>query len=157
MTRLAALLLMFTALAAAAPAYADPAVPQPDSACTTELDGAATMPPGRNLPLVCQDRRWQPATAPADPNDRWVSFGPAMALHGDGLRNPNLESGSWTATPLDPDSTCAATQQTVVSAGVLGNPVAAEGAPGQRLSLQVLPSLFDISMTGHCLWERVGD
>ncbi|OJZ65468.1 hypothetical protein [Mycolicibacterium diernhoferi] len=157
MTRLAALLLTVTALATAAPVYADPTVPQQDSSCTADLDGAATMPPGRNLPLVCRGGRWQQTTAPGDPSDRWVGFGPAMALHGDGLRNPNLESGSWTATPLDPDTTCAATQQTVVSAGVLGSPVAAEGAPGQRLSLQVLPSLFDISMTGHCLWERAGD
>ncbi len=154
MIRPAALLLTVTALVTAAPAYADPAVPQPDSTCAAELDGAATMPPGRNLPLTCRGQRWQPATEPTDPSDRWVSFGPAMALHGDGLRNPNLESGSWTAIPLDPDTTCAATQQTVVSAGVLGSPIIAEGAPGQRLSLQVLPSLFDISMTGHCLWVR---
>jgi len=154
MTRLAALLLTVTALATATPSHADPGVPQPDSVCSADLDGAATMPPGRSLPLICQGGRWQPATAPGDPGDRWVSFGPAMALHGDGLRNPNLQGGSWTATPLDPATTCAATQQTVLSAGVLGPPTTAEGAPGQQLSLQVLPSLFDISMTGHCLWQR---
>jgi hypothetical protein len=146
--------LFAAALLAAAPAHADPVIPQPDSTCPAELEGAATMPPGRSLPMICQNQRWQPATAPGDPSDRWVSFGSPMALHGGGLRNPNLEAGSWTATPLDPGTACAATQQTVVSAGVLGSPVTAEGAPGQRLSLQVLPSLFDISMTGHCLWVR---
>lgn len=152
MLRLAVPLL--AALVTAAPAYAEPAVPQQDTACAPDLAGTATLPFGRSLPLVCQDQRWQAATAPTDPSDRWVSFGPVMALHGGGLRNPNLLPGAWTATPLDPDARCAATQQTVISAGVLGKPVVAEGAPGQPLSLQVLPSLFDIAMTGHCLWER---
>lgn len=147
---------LFAALVTAAPAYAEPAVPQPDTTCPSELTGTATLPFGRSLPLICQDQRWQAATAPTDPSDRWVSFGPVMALHGGGLRNPNLSAGSWTATPLDPGTRCAATQQTVVSAGVLGGPVVAEGNPGQQLSLQVLPSLFDISMSGHCLWERTG-
>lgn len=147
---------LFAALVTAAPAYAEPAVPQPDTACPSDLTGTATLPFGRSLPLICQDQRWQAATAPTDPSDRWVSFGPVMALHGGGLRNPNLSAGSWTATPLDPGTRCAATQQTVISAGVLGGPVVAEGTPGQQLSLQVLPSLFDISMSGHCLWERTG-
>ncbi|ANE79150.1 hypothetical protein A7U43_07265 [Mycobacterium adipatum] len=148
--------LLCAALAAAAPVRADPAVPQPYSACPAELTGAATLPFGQALPLICQQQRWQAATAPTDPIDRWVSFGPVMALHGGGLRNPNLSPGPWTATPLDPDTRCAATQQVVVSAGVLGAPVTAEGVAGQALSLEVLPSLFDISMTGHCLWERDG-
>lgn len=154
MRTLAALLL--AAFLTAAPVHADPEVPQPDSACPVDLTGAATLPYGRSLPLICQQQRWQAATAPIDPVDRWVSFGPVMALHGGGLRNPNLLPGAWTATPLDPDTRCAATQQVVVSAGVLGPPVAAEGVAGQPLSLQVLPSLFDIEMTGHCLWERTG-
>ena len=152
MLRLAVPLL--AALVTAVPAHAEPAVPQPDTTCPSDLTGTATLPFGRSLPLICQQERWQAATAPTDPSDRWVSFGPAMALHGGGLRNPNVLPGNWTATPLDPDTRCAATQQTVVSAGVLGKPVVAEGAAGQPLSLKVLPSLFDISMTGHCLWER---
>jgi hypothetical protein len=154
MLRLAVPLL--AALVTAAPAYAEPAVPQPDTTCPSYLAGTATLPFGQSLPLVCQDQRWRAATAPTDPSDRWVSFGPVMALHGGGLRNPNLLPGPWTATPLDPDTRCAATQQTVISAGVLGTPVEDEGTPGQQLSLEVLPSLFDISMTGHCLWERKG-
>jgi hypothetical protein len=141
-------------LTTAAPAYAEPVVPQPGTVCAADLADATTMPPGRSLPLVCQGQRWQAATAPADPSERWVSFGPAMALHGQGLRNPNLVAGSWTATPLDPGTQCAATLQVVVSAGVLGTPLSTEGAPGQLLSLEVPPSLFDISMSGHCLWER---
>ncbi|MGK2866115.1 MAG: hypothetical protein ACSLFA_05640 [Mycobacterium sp.] len=156
MSRIPALLLAIAALTAAAPAHADPAVPQPDTGCAVDLAGAATLPFGQSLPLVCQGQRWQAMTAPGDPNDRWVSFGPAMALHGEGLRNPNLTAGTWTATPLDPGTRCAATQQAVISAGVVGAPMTTEGAPGQQLSFEVLPRLFDISMTGHCLWERAG-
>lgn len=148
--------LLLAGFLTATPASADPAAPQPDSGCPPDLSGAATMPFGRSLPLICRQQHWQATTAPIDPVDRWVSFGPAMALHGGGLRNPNLRPGAWTATPLDPDTRCAATQQVVVSAGVLGAPVTAEGVAGQPLSLEVLPSLFDIEMTGHCLWERTG-
>lgn len=154
MPRLAALLLAVTALVTAAPSHADPAVPQPDTTCAADISEATTMPPGQSLPLVCRGQRWQATTAPADPSDRWVSFGPAMALHGEGLRNPNLMSGTWTATPLDPDSRCAATQQTVISAGVVGSPSVSEAPPGQQLSFQVPPRLFDITMSGHCLWVR---
>lgn len=150
------LALCAVALATAAPAYAEPDVPQPDTACTADLTDAATLPFGQSLPLVCQGQRWRAATAPTDPIDRWVSFGPPIALHGGGLRNPNLVAGPWTATPLDSDTRCAATQKTVISAGVLSAPTVSEGAPGEQLSLVVLPSLFDISMTGHCLWERAG-
>jgi hypothetical protein len=154
LTRIA--VLFATALAAPAVAWADPAVPQPDSPCTPDLSGAATLPYGLSLPLVCQDTHWRAATEPGDPSDRWVSFGPPIALHGEGLRNPNLSSGAWTATPLDPQARCAATQHAVISAGVLGPPVTTKGEPGQPLSFQVLPSLFDITMTGHCLWTRTG-
>ena len=138
----------------AAPVHAEPVVPQPNTACTAELAGASTMPPGQSLPLVCQGQRWTATTAPVDPSDRWASFGPAMALHGEGLRNPNLSSGTWTATPLAPEAVCAATQQQVVSAGVLGPPVNAESVAGQPLTFEVLPQLFDITLTGHCLWSR---
>lgn len=148
--------LLTAALVSPAIAYADPAAPQPDSPCTADLTGATTMPPGQSLPLLCQGQQWQSVTEPGDPSDRWVSFGPAMALHGGGLRNPNLTSGAWTATPLEPEAQCAATQHAVISAGVVGPAVVTEGKPGQQLSLQVLPSLFDIAMTGHCLWTRTG-
>ncbi len=154
----ARLLALFATAALAVPAVAsaDPAVTQQDSPCSADLGGAATLPFGRSLPLACQDSRWQAVTAPGDPSDRWVSFGPPIALHGEGLRNPNLSSGVWTATPLDPQAQCAATQHVVVSAGVVGPPVTAKGEPGQPFTFQVLPSLFDITMTGHCLWTRTG-
>jgi hypothetical protein len=84
-----------------------------------------------------------------------LSFGPAMTLHGDGLRNPSVQSGNWTATPQDPDSRCRAEQQSVVSPGVISLPQVSEGKAGQTLSLQIVPRLFSIAMSGYCLWERV--
>lgn len=147
--------LLLTAVAAllvAPSAAADPVGPQPGTPCS--LDGVSTMPPGESMPLLCDGQRWHAATAPGDPSDRWVSFDAPMALHGQGLRNPNLLGGVWTATPLDPAARCRATQQAVISAGVVGDPVDSEGQPGQPLSLQVSSTLFDITMSGHCLWER---
>lgn len=148
--------ILVAALGAAAPAYADTPVPQPDTPCPANLAGATTMPPAQSLPLLCDNLRWQAMTAPADPSDRWVGLGPAMALHGEGLRNPNLASGTWTATPLNPETRCSATQHAVVSAGVVGPPIVDEGQPGQPLTVAVAPRLFDITMTGHCLWVRTG-
>ncbi|MEH3138314.1 MULTISPECIES: hypothetical protein [Mycolicibacterium] len=142
----------FAALVSAAPAHADP--PAPNTPCTPDLTGVTTMQAGHVLPLVCTGGRWAAVTVPGDPSDRWVSFGPDMALHGEGLRNPNLASGTWTATPLDPQTSCGATQQGVVSAGVVGPPSTTTAPPGQPLTLVVVPRLFDIVMTGHCMWTR---
>ena len=143
---------MAVVVVTAAPAHADP--PAPNSPCTPDLTGAATMQAGQLLPLECTGGRWAAVTAPGDPSDRWVSFGPEMALHGEGLRNPNLSSGTWTATPLDPQTSCGATQQSVVSAGVVGAPMATTAPTGQPLTVVVMPRLIDIVMTGHCLWTR---
>ncbi|AHC27413.1 MULTISPECIES: hypothetical protein [Mycobacteriaceae] len=136
----------------AAPAAAEP--PSPNTPCTPDLTGATTMQAGQLLPLVCTGGRWAAVTVPGDPSDRWVSFGPEMALHGEGLRNPNLASGTWTATPLEPQTSCGATQQSVVSAGVVGAPMTTTAPIGQPLTVVVMPRLFDIVMTGHCLWTR---
>jgi hypothetical protein len=78
-----------------------------------------------------------------------------MTLHGEGLRNPSVASGNWTATPQDPTSRCRAEQQTVVGPGVLSAPQVSEADAGQSLSLQLPPRLFSIEMTGYCLWTRV--
>jgi hypothetical protein len=106
------------------------------------------------MPLVCANGQWQTVTSPQPPNDRWLSFGPAMTLHGEGMRNPSVQSGNWTATPQDPGSQCRAAQETVVSPGVLTQPQVSEGTAGQSLSLRLLPRLFSIQMSGYCLWTR---
>jgi hypothetical protein len=38
---------------------------------------------------------------------------------------------------------------------VVSSPEVATGATGQQLSFRVLPDLYSITMTGHCLWSKV--
>jgi hypothetical protein len=141
-----------------AAATADPVAPQPDTPCSSNLSDVMTWLPDATMPLVCVNQangyQWQTVTVPQPPNDRWLSLGPPMTLHGDGLRNPSVKSGDWTATPQDATSRCRAEQQVVVSPGVVGPPQASEGKAGQPLSLQVVPRLFSIQMSGYCLWVR---
>jgi hypothetical protein len=113
-----------------------------------------TWPADAQVPLVCADRQWQAVTEPQPPNDQWLSVGPTITLHGEGMRNPNVASGQWTATPLDSGTQCRAAQQTVLSPGVKSAPQVSEGKPGQQLSLRLLPSLFSIELSGYCLWTR---
>ena len=82
-------------------ATADPVAPQPDMPCASNLSDVMTWAPGAKMPLVCRAQQWQLVATPQPPNDRWLSYGPAMTLHGEGLRNPNVASGDWTATPQD--------------------------------------------------------
>lgn len=144
------------ALWSPAVATADPVAPQPDTPCASNLSDVMTWPPGAKMPLVCRAQRWELVATPQPPNDRWLSSGPAMTLHGEGLRNPNVTSGDWTATPQDSSSQCRAKQQAVVSPGVVGAPQLSEGKPGEPLSFQVVPQLFSIEMSGYCLWTRTG-
>lgn len=141
-------------LSVPAVASADPVLPQPGTPCSTELSDVMTWLPDDSSALECLSNQWQVVTSPQPPNDRWLSFGPPMTLHGDGLRNPNVASGSWTAVPQDSSSNCRAEQRAVVGPGVVGAPQVAEGAKGQPLSFQVVPQLFSIAMSGYCLWTR---
>ena len=107
------------------------------------------------MPLACQNDQWRPVTTPQPPGDRWLSYGPEITLSGEGRRNPNVRSGDWTATPQDSSSRCRAEQTVVVGPGVVSAPEAAEGQAGQPLEVTVLPRLFDMQLSGYCLWERV--
>ena len=138
-------------------ATADPVSPQPDTPCASNLSDVMTWPPGAKMPLVCRAQQWQLVATPQPPNDRWLSFGPPIMLHGEGLRNPDVASGNWTATPQDSSSQCRAEQQAVVGPGVVGASQVSEGKPGQPLSFQVLSRLFSIEMSGYCLWTRDGN
>ncbi|MCI4676240.1 hypothetical protein [Candidatus Mycolicibacterium alkanivorans] len=140
-------------------AHADCPVPQAGAACGERLADAMTQRPGGSEFLVCRtlpdgSRAWAEAPVPFDPSDKWFSYGPGITLHGQGFRNPNLSSGSWTATPLNPDTVCGAEQVAVVSAGVLAAPQNSQGEPGQPVSVEMLPRLFTVTMTGDCLWSR---
>ena len=142
-------------LLSSAVATADPVAPQPDTPCASAFSDAMTWPSSAKMPLVCQDGQWRTVTSPQPPSDRWLSYGPEMTLHGEGRRNPNVRSGVWTATPQDSTSQCHAEQSAVVSPGVVSAPQTAEGQAGQPLEFEMVPRLFDLQLSGYCLWERV--
>jgi hypothetical protein len=157
--KLGPVLVVAAALVAPAVAHADTPVPQEGAPCSEYLADAMTQLPGGREFLVCQGQPdgsyvWAAAAVPFDPADKWLSYGPGIILHGQGFRNPNLSSGNWTASPLDPETGCGAEQVTVVSAGVLAPPQNALSEPGQLLSVELLPKLFTVTMTGDCLWSR---
>ncbi len=146
-------------LSTAVTATADPVVPQPDTPCPPEAVGAMTWPMDAKMPMACVgqagDGRWQTVTTPQPPSDRWISFGPQIEVYGEGRQNPNVRSGSWTATPLTPTTQCRAEQTAVLGPGVVGPPQVAEGTVGQRLEFDIEPKTFDLRLSGECLWARV--
>jgi hypothetical protein len=135
-------------------ASAGPEAPQPNTPCSANFAEAMTWLPNDKMPLMCASNQWQAVTVPYPISDRWLTYGPEMKLHGEGLRNTNIRSGDWVATPQDSASRCRAEQLTVVDAGVVSSPQVAEGTAGQPLSLRVLPQLFSITMSGYCLWVK---
>ena len=150
-------------LAAAAvtgvPAHADPSAPATVPACTQDLDGTMTLLPDERTYAACGQTpagyAWSDVLTPFDPNDSWLSYGPVITLHGQGMRNPNVTAGQWTALPRDAQTTCRAQQTTVVEAGVLAPPVVSAGEQGAPMSLQLLPKLFYLELSGNCLWQKV--
>jgi hypothetical protein len=140
-------------------AHADVPTPQLEAPCPADLAGTMTLLPDEQTYVVCQEKigarfAWTPAPTPFEPNDQWLSYGPVITLHGQGMRNPNLTSGQWTATPQDSETMCRAQQETVIEAGVLSDPQVSEGATGQSLSLAMLPKLFYAELSGNCLWVK---
>lgn len=146
-------------LATPAVAGADVPVPAIGAPCPDELADAMTLLPDERTYVRCEPQSgvvhvWSQVQTPFDPNDTWLSYGPAITLHGQGMRNPNLSSGQWTATPQDPEATCRVAQTTVVEAGVLAVPVVSEGEQGQPLDVEMLPRLFYAELAGNCLWVK---
>jgi hypothetical protein len=139
-------------------AHADPIAPALQSPCSEELAGTMTLLPDEQTYVACQEDAagyiWTAVATPFEPNDAWLSYGPAITLHGQGMRNPNLSSGSWTATPRDSETVCRVQQETVIEAGVLSTPQLTEGNPGQPLEVAMAPKLFYAELAGNCLWER---
>lgn len=140
-------------------AHAEVTPPQLGSGCPAELADAMTLLPDQITYAVCRQsgggHMWAPAQTPFPPNDTWWSYGPPITLHGQGMRNPNLTSGQWTATPQDPEAVCRATETTVVEAGVLAQPQVFEGEQGTPLTLEMLPKLFYAELAGNCLWAKI--
>ena len=145
-------------VAGAGVANAEPVAPAVGSSCADSVAGAFTQLPDGTTFLACEGvsggYRWQPVSAPFEPSDRWLSYGPALTLHGQGRRNPEILSGRWIATPQDLASACSAEQAPVTDAGV-APPQKTVGKPGQALDFEVLPVVFSIELGGDCLWKRV--
>lgn len=143
---------------AAGVAHAEPSPPGIGSGCPEDLAGAMTLLPDGQTYAVCDQGPagtvWAAPPVPFEPNDTWLSYGPPIILHGQGMRNPNVTSGQWTATPRDPDTACRAEQQTVIEAGVLSDPEVSAGAPGEQLSVKFQPKLFYLTLSGDCVWVR---
>jgi len=162
MTRHRTVASAFVAVLAAASsgiAHADVPTPQLEAPCPVELAGSMTLLPDQQTYVVCREEiaarfAWMAASTPFEPNDQWLSYGPAITLHGQGMRNPNLTSGQWTATPQDSETQCRAQQETVIEAGVLSTPQVSQGAKGQSLALTMLPNLFYAELSGNCLWVK---
>jgi hypothetical protein len=139
--------------------HAEVGVPKLDGPCSAEQSGAMTALPDGATFLSClggagAGYRWRAVESPFAPSTRWLSYGRALKLHGEGLRNPQIQAGDWIGVPQDPDSRCKAEQEAVVSAGEVGPAQVASGESGQPLSLTVVHSLFSIELTGNCLWTK---
>jgi hypothetical protein len=157
MAATATALLSVPACAHAEP-VADPVVPQADGPCSEKLADALTKLPDGKTALECQGAsagyRWKPFPSPFPNSDRWLSYGPGLMLHGQGKRNPEIMSGQWVGSPLDSGSQCSVEQAAVVSAGEVGPPQISTGKPGEPLEFEVLPLVFNITLTGNCLWQK---
>jgi hypothetical protein len=150
--RTAAYAIGASALALCMPAVgqAQPAGPTPGTGCGAER-ALSELPDGSAV--QCTGGRWAPYGDPYPSGDLWQSTDTGLQLHGQGMRNPEMLSGPWTGTPLQPGAQCRAEQTAVVSAGQVGPPQVAEGRPGQPLQFEVLPVMFTIELTGDCLWR----
>ena len=150
--------LTVAAATAAGVAHAAPAMPAVGAGCSQDLDDTMTLLPDEQTYAICQQGpagfTWNPAPIPFEPHERWWSYGPQINLHGQGMRNPNVTSGQWTATPQDAETVCRAEQQTVVEAGVLSAPRVDEGRPDEDLAVEFLPKLFYLTLSGNCVWTK---
>ncbi|WP_422742783.1 hypothetical protein ACN27E_15560 [Mycobacterium sp. WMMD1722] len=132
--------------------HAQPAEPQPGASCAAAVEGALSRLADFTT-VQCSAGRWVVHPDPYPTSERWLSTDAGLSLHGQGLRNPEMLSGMWTAFPQDPATACRAEQTAVTRAGEVGKPQVADGAPGQPLRFEVLPVMFSIELSGHCLWQ----
>lgn len=147
------MLRLFVVIAAAAWAAAPlaNAAPTAIGPCTSATDGAMTL--SADGPQRCQGGQWQQVDQPAPASDTWASFD-AMTLHGQGMQNPGVLAGQWTATPLSTPTRCRAEQRTVIAPGTLSTPMVDQGPPDAALTFRVLPTAFYVQFSGNCLWVR---
>lgn len=150
------------ALAQADPPDTDtaPSTPQQGAACAADLGGALTAlpsqpgdPQNRKNLLECSDGSWQTYTAEYPSADRWLSTGPDLVLHGQGVRNAELFAGQWTGTPQTSADVCRA-QYVDASNGKMSEPHTVTAEPGRPVEFDASTQLFTVTLSGHCLWQR---
>ena len=63
-------------------AHADPIAPALQSPCSEELAGTMTLLPDEQTYVACQEDAagyiWTAVATPFEPNDAWLSYGPAI-------------------------------------------------------------------------------
>jgi hypothetical protein len=155
----AAVVAIAIAVAAAPFAGAAP-VPQPGASCSQAVANAMTQLPDLMTFLQCRgledgEFRWQSPDSPYPHSDRWLSYGPALTLHGEGQRNREIDSGEWAGYPQADDSRCEAAQLDNAAEGERTPPQVAAGGGGQPLRVALLPMLFTVELRGYCLWQKV--
>jgi hypothetical protein len=133
--------------------------PQPDAPCSENLAGTMARLADGKTNLACtgqgDDSRWTVSTSPYPLSDRWLTYGPELQLHGQGMRNPEIMSGLWRGYPQESDAVCRAEQVAVVGPGKVSPPQSVTAEPGKQLEFSVSPTLFTIKLNGNCLWQKV--
>jgi len=146
------------ACAHAEPPQPQPVTPQRDAPCSETLAGVMARLADGKTNLVCAGQgggyRWSAFTSPYPLSDRWLTYGPELLLHGQGMRNPEIMSGHWTGNPQEPDAVCSAEQVTVLGAGVVSPPESVTGETGKPVEFSVSPTLFTIKLSGNCVWQK---
>lgn len=135
--------------------------PELFASCLSSQEGALTaLPaqtgdsPNRKRLLECANGAWKLYINEYPSSDRWLVSGPELKLHGQGLRNPEFMAGHWTCTPQTPEAQCRAVYVDVIGAGQTGDPQTVTADPGRPASFDASEHLFNITLTGNCLWER---
>jgi hypothetical protein len=144
-------------------AHAEPPQPQQvvapraDAPCADNLVGAMAVLPDTttNVSCVGAEPKWTVSTTPYPMSDRWLTYGPELRLHGQGMRNPEIMSGRWSGYPQEADAVCSAEQVAVLGPGRVSPPETLTGEPGKPLEFNVASTLFNIKLNGPCLWQRL--
>jgi hypothetical protein len=165
----------FAQIVAVPVAVADaPVVPRPDAPCTPQLANVKTWNLNQSpdaqpfTNLQCQNLGatgylWKP-TPVMLPYTSWLSLG--SDTKGEyragtmlGVPNENGEydlhfPSTWIGTPQASDAQCIAEQTPETGGSMLGPPTAKAGGTGRPLVVDVIPNLWQLKLSGHCLWEE---
>lgn len=166
-------LLVACASATASARAETPVVPRAGDACSSALAGAWTWnfeqaASGPFTQLLCEvvsrgDYEWRVSPS-VSPIRKWLTLG----YGNDGEIKSTLFSGlpdgdgkysitypsTWTGSPQAPDAQCLAEQSP--SPGSY-NATAVTGVTGQTVVVRLIPDLFNLRLSGYCLWQQASD